>query len=797
MPKRKRTQSSTAGEAAAPSPDESTPVQAVSFHRLCETCQQISRLVGQPKRTQVLEFHTRGRLNRSVAEKRCHLCCKLQGLVAQQEVIDGPKAASESLHVVIQHYNGSGTSIILVRGGASGQYLGSIDFRFKDASEIRAMKFFHSASTQSEESWAQIVNWVSCCANNHPSCRSARQQRSSNPPSISELPKRLLAVGGAGDSQIRVCETQDIVAGALPIPLYTTLSHRWGDIKPTRLLRQGYKSVCQGIRLDALPKTFRDAVLITRKLGIPYLWIDSLCIIQDSTSDWETESVKMLQVYKHSFLNICAAASLDATGGLFYPRDPLSVVPCVIQTGPGEDQCLASTYDSDIRSGELEILKRAWVFQELTLAPRVLFFAHDELYWQCYDLEGSETMPMGIIHSEPLHAVTPLHRRLTELHAENNSLCGDTWCQLVKEYSGRRLTRFSDKLVAVAGLAAEFGRVWNNTTYLAGLWNFRLRQGLLWTPEEHGLPQKSLSYTAPSWSWACVDTKCHLRPSDYYRYSEGLSEVIDASVQLSKASDPYGRVVSGTLRLEGPLVEALVSSLPGKETVLDGWVTRFDAKLDRRLEDDMGMLTEVPTRVWWDDKATSALIRAATVHLAPFELVLSWQGLSLEGLILTPTHSKPGEYRRLGRFRVADKWQDALDSEATAKVFCVTPEGDDDASQDEGDSIESRDYTTRGLVMAAIEAMERREQAATNDPRFEIMRRRMDKTGGSDRFRPGDPYHNGIINRSLVLRYRKELQVGDYPRINSFLCSTHFLTQISDEKQPGDCGEGYFRFEVV
>jgi len=73
----------------------------------------------------------------------------------------------------------------------------------------------------------------------------------------------------------------------------------------------------EGIALSDLPATFLEAIKLTRRLGIRCLWIDSLCIIQDSSEDWDTESVRMFDIYKNSYLNIGAAGALDADGGLF------------------------------------------------------------------------------------------------------------------------------------------------------------------------------------------------------------------------------------------------------------------------------------------------------------------------------------------------------------------------------------------------------------------------------------------------------------------------------------------------
>ena len=98
---------------------------------------------------------------------------------------------------------------------------------------------------------------------------------------------------------------------------YTTLSHCWGAVQPFRLFRSNLRELMDGISIDALPKTFQDAIYATWRFGIRYLWIDSLCIIQDSKEDWNVESSLMAKVYSGCVLNLAAASSKDCNGGLF------------------------------------------------------------------------------------------------------------------------------------------------------------------------------------------------------------------------------------------------------------------------------------------------------------------------------------------------------------------------------------------------------------------------------------------------------------------------------------------------
>jgi hypothetical protein len=84
------------------------------------------------------------------------------------------------------------------------------------------------------------------------------------------------------------------------------------------------------INVDRLPKTVSDAITVTKGLGYQYLWVDSLCIIQNSKADWEAESVKMGQIYRNSVCTICASSADTADVGFLTPRNPLLNLPCTI-----------------------------------------------------------------------------------------------------------------------------------------------------------------------------------------------------------------------------------------------------------------------------------------------------------------------------------------------------------------------------------------------------------------------------------------------------------------------------------
>jgi hypothetical protein len=128
------------------------------------------------------------------------------------------------------------------------------------------------------------------------------------------------------------------------------------------------------------------------------LWIDSLCIVQDSDQDWHRECAPMTNVYKNTYCNIAALESIDCQGGLFSGRDPAVRQPLVVKTAwkeaPGmiwSTKFQPAWIDEVLSSVPLH--RRAWVLQERLFSPRTLHFAKHMIYWQCRRVTASEHSP--------------------------------------------------------------------------------------------------------------------------------------------------------------------------------------------------------------------------------------------------------------------------------------------------------------------------------------------------------------------------------------------------------------------
>lgn len=171
------------------------------------------------------------------------------------------------------------------------------------------------SSTSSFKTTENAGRWLNDCLLNHEECSTETH--------IDFLPSRLVDVGITGPISPRLLDNIDLK----PPQKYITLSHCWGGHVPLTLQRDCLAAMKRGIALEDLPKTFQQAFIVTRQLGFRYIWIDSLCIIQDSYDDWVNESSQMHMVYSNAVCNIAASAAGNATKGLFSCRNPASITP--------------------------------------------------------------------------------------------------------------------------------------------------------------------------------------------------------------------------------------------------------------------------------------------------------------------------------------------------------------------------------------------------------------------------------------------------------------------------------------
>ncbi|KAK8059328.1 heterokaryon incompatibility protein [Apiospora saccharicola] len=247
----------------------------------------------------------------------------------------------------------------------------------------------------SEWAAAAAKAWLRECQENHPECRA----RGEHP----RLPTRILDVGSMSDSQwIRLRIPVEDQRGE-----YLALSYCWGGEQPFTTTTQTLETMKDGFPASELPPTLRDAVQVTRNLGIRFLWIDALCIVQNSPEDKGREIARMGQIYKNATATIMAAAAESASEG-FLSSNPYKITSCEVSlTVPdGTSGRVTICPIERLEFGWMPLSKRAWSFQEHFLSSRHLVYTDKELVWQCRSLKVA-TITKGPVRYAPPDRLEP------------------------------------------------------------------------------------------------------------------------------------------------------------------------------------------------------------------------------------------------------------------------------------------------------------------------------------------------------------------------------------------------------
>ncbi|KAH8202382.1 hypothetical protein TruAng_003455 [Truncatella angustata] len=393
----------------------------------------------------------------------------------------------------------------------------------------------------------KVERWTQNCAENHQACQKETGGTG--------LPTRVIDIGGPETSGHRLYESQ-----GEKVP-YIALSHCWGGAIPSRTIESNVAERCEAINIEELPKNFRDAIEVARALQIRYIWIDALCIIQDSTEDWFREAAKMASIYAGAAVVVSALdAASSTTGFLGKKRAPLAAL--------NSQYCIQKVFPVFFDNFANRALNtRGWCMQERLLAPTVLHFGKEQMYWECatcctYEDETAfhprlSGNAVGIFQEAR-------HRLLTR-----SEYAWRDWYLLLEEYTMRHLTVASDKLPALAGAASMFQSRIPGATYLGGLWKEDLARGLLWGAHyNHVEGRKVWGYSsadecsalseaqhkrAPSWSWAALDGRL-----DFWALrSNSLAdfEIIEIEVAGNRENGLTQVNFEGTLKIRGSIAQ--------------------------------------------------------------------------------------------------------------------------------------------------------------------------------------------------------------------------------------------------
>ena len=347
------------------------------------------------------------------------------------------------------------------------------------------------------------------------------------------LPTRVLDLHGsaaapitAADIKIRLLTTAPEQTGR-----YVTLSYCWGPdpAHHYRTTRATLAAHTAGIDFAALPLTHREAILTTLALGLRYLWIDALCIVQDSAADWEREAARMATVYSHAHVSLAATSAADPGAGLLAPFQAAFAE----SDAHGERVLVRLGTQETVEVDSAPLNRRAWALQERELAPRVVAFGAEQWSWSCparWTTEDgmvdrarstreqtvslawpSPPPPNSAVDGPGVRSVVAAADADADADGEvargnfprhSRARLFQYWTQLVGAYSRRLLTYPSDKCKAIAGLAAAFAAR-TRARYLVGLWAEDLPAGLLWQATARGVRRRP--HALPSWSWVSTE----------------------------------------------------------------------------------------------------------------------------------------------------------------------------------------------------------------------------------------------------------------------------------------------------
>ncbi|KAL6890521.1 HET domain-containing protein [Trichoderma evansii] len=433
-----------------------------------------------------------------------------------------------------------------------------------------------------------ISLWLDTCGENHPECQIHTANKSQY------FPARLINIQST--DSVRVVDTRTIAAEIQASTFkYATLSHCWGSIHEPQLNKVTESTLKQGISVDKLPRLYHDVVILARHLQLRYVWIDSLCILQDSIGDWRQESAKMGDIYENSYICIAATQAPDNNSGMLethkvdWPR-PFVYKNLIVSA----DIDLKSSFSNSSRPGwcnrilalsesvldNSPLNRRAWVLQERMLSPRVLHCTTGEFVWECRRGMRSESHVLltsgGSVTKEAwsqMHKAPSNLKQPSEwhLHFEHRRQYLELWSKIIGRFSSFDITFPQDRLPACSAIAKRLQPILGE--YAAGLWERFMPSQLLWrhacfnTCERKNCLRQNNS---PSWSWSSLDCKAELTrywdatynafPNmarmSYTPVGDGsaaiLIKILKTEVALS-GNDITGAVEGGRIDLSGRL----------------------------------------------------------------------------------------------------------------------------------------------------------------------------------------------------------------------------------------------------
>ncbi|KAH7379748.1 heterokaryon incompatibility protein-domain-containing protein [Cadophora sp. MPI-SDFR-AT-0126] len=418
-----------------------------------------------------------------------------------------------------------------------------------------------SSHSASQECYDFLRQRIALCLSGHQSCKAVK----------TPLPTRVIDVELHATQDVKVHEPRALEGTGR----YIALSHCWGGHEIIKTTSSNLIAMKKNIKWDALPRTFQDAISVARELQVRWVWIDSLCILQDDKADWEVEAAQMGTYYQKAFLTVAAASSPDPATPFLCSRDSKHLHRDFQISYKGDthrvrarpllrERYVAYKVDKSNKGEEHEhkfgpLSKRAWCWQENSLSTRIVHYTPTGLVFECQSdkevhVEDRSRLPTSWVASLP------------RAFSASGSQPFVQWHELVKTYSERSLTFTSDKLPAISGAAERIHQI-TGSVYLAGLWKYVIAQDLLWSADTWGVekvgaftrpPPTPTDNGCPSWSWASLTGRLEYE-SNFHLSGRSLITILDTQVSLT-SSNPFGQVSSASITLTGSFITATINT---------------------------------------------------------------------------------------------------------------------------------------------------------------------------------------------------------------------------------------------
>ena len=610
---------------------------------------------------------------KAAVDKRC-ICCSVlfRGL---ENLGSAPFLATpqpQDTIFLVHIADGQPLRLKAYRSGHS-EVLGEFEYYTQKGCEPSFFPFSHglevSPNVLSRENVQMIKDWTQDCIRHHTRCESLEE---------GILPLRVINVGTVDGARPWLEETFGEKRGT-----YVALSHCWGGHQPLKTTLATRARRRAEIEWSLLPKTFQDAIQITRALGISYIWIDSLCIVQDDEQDWAENAAQMGAIFEGSYITLSATSAKDSTVGCFTSRTvatdkailsavdipglPSAAVHVRPVRGSAAHSWLTTANPDVTHRMNAPILGRGWCFQERLLASRVVHFARDEIVFECKsrcrcECGGADALSFKALYVPMLEQGKPVADLELSVEALHNEIAAlsmgldkQKWRMLVEHYSTRNFTHLRDVLPALSALASRHDQA-TNDTYLAGLWKSQMPMDLLWyskmekqsfRPLERANSDMSVVtedgnsriYTAPTFSWAS-----RIGPVTWistFDSSKPTARLVDAQC-TPRSHDVFGEVEDGFVRLRGPTLpySAKLFDPPNSPPFTSLLQNSASGSCHFDTRDGEAIARKAPLRllcVLKDER--NALYRSVDVATA---------------LILRPSNARKGTYRRLGILQWCD-----------------------------------------------------------------------------------------------------------------------------------------------